>query len=138
MAIPTMTLTELKQLLGMDAGDTSNDVSLSLYLEAGLMAAMTRTTALDWTKLTHIPGPVKLGIARWVDVTRTMADRSGVQSESIGGMSQTFKNTANDADLYAEVYMLWDAFRLPENRSLQFRPSRRKGPVRNPLGGGFY
>lgn len=119
-----MTLEELKSLLGIAAGDTSQDAILSLYLEAGIEAVKEYANLLEWDTITELPAPVRLGIARWVEANRTRAERNGVQSESIGGMTQTFTNGGSDGVTFAESYSLWSPYR---KKGVVFREARRKG-----------
>jgi hypothetical protein len=120
-----MTLEELKTLLGIEEGDTSQDAILSLYLEAGLEAAKKYTNLLDWETITELPATVKLGIAKWVEANQLRAERTGVQSESIAGMTQTFASGVSDGVTFAESYSLWGSYH--KNSGVVFRPSKRKG-----------
>jgi hypothetical protein len=119
-----MTLEELKTLLGIAAEDTSQDAVLTLYLEAGIDAAKQYANLLEWDTLTELPAPVKLGISRWVQANQLRAERSGVQSESIGGMTQTFTSGGSDGVTFAESYSLWNPYR---RKGVVFREARRKG-----------
>lgn len=116
-----MELQELKELLGIDFGDVSQDMSLELHLEAATERAKSYADAYDWTSTDPLPGPIKLGIARWVELTKQKGERAGVQSESLAGLTQTFVSTTDDS-YYAEVYSLWDGYR---KKGVVFRSARR-------------
>jgi Phage gp6-like head-tail connector protein len=118
-----MELAELKKLLGIAEGDTSQDAILSLYLEAGLDAAKAYTNLLDWETITELPAPVRLGIAKWVEANPLRSARNGVQSESMAGMTQTFTNGGSDNVTFAESYSLWGAYR---KKGVVFRAATKK------------
>jgi hypothetical protein len=118
-----MTLAELKALMGIAESDTSQDASLQLLLETALEVAKNYANAFDWSlEPLVLPSSIKLGIVRWVELTRLIKDRGGVVSESIGGMSQSFANGSN-ADYYDEVWSYWGGFR---KKGVTFRPAIRK------------
>lgn len=103
-----MTLAELKELLGLDPLDTSQDAILQLYLDSALEQAFLYCNLFDWeTEPLVLPSSITLGIVRYVQIMRDVNSRSvGVQSESIGGMSKSYANISNQA-LYADVWALW-------------------------------
>jgi hypothetical protein len=123
-----MTLAELKALIGIAESDISQDASLQLLLETALELAMNYANAFDWfVDPLVLPSSIKLGIVRWVELTRLLKDRGGVVSESIGGMSQSFANGSN-ADYYKEVWSYWSGF---HKKGVTFRPAIRKEMLSN-------
>lgn len=119
-----MTLAELKALLGVAAEDTSKDAYYTLALESGLLAAQEYCNRLDFltlvdaeTGLLVLPAAVKLGIVEWIKANEAQSERSGVASESIGGMSQTFV-VNGDAAIYSAAYIHW----RPYHSSVRFIP----------------
>ncbi|AOH54482.1 hypothetical protein ABE28_008965 [Peribacillus muralis] len=120
-----MTLSELKQLMGIAAEDTTQDAILSLYLESALDDAKTYADKLDWTT-GSLPGAIKLGIVRWAELAQVRKERSGIQSESIGGMSQTFLNGSGD-EYFSEVYDFWKPYHTVNN-GLVFRTAKHPKP----------
>lgn len=103
-----MTLAELKELLGLDPLDTSQDAILQLYLDSAMEQAFLYCNLFDWeTEPLVLPSSIILGIVRYVQIMRDVNSRSvGVQSESIGGMSKSYANISNQA-LYADVWAYW-------------------------------
>lgn len=106
-----MTLSQLKQLLGVEEGDTSQDYYLGLQLESALKAAEEYCDRLDFlayvnveTGVLELPGPVNLGIYEWIKAASGVSKRGGVVSESIGGMSQSF---ADGAAVYSAAHHHW-------------------------------
>lgn len=123
-----LTLEQLKGLMGIALSDTSQDVILSLYLEAAIEAAKNYANAYDWDADKPLPGGIKLGIVRWIELSQMKKSNAGVQSESIGGMSQTFTSTG-DAGYFSEVFDMWEPYRY---RGLTFRPTKRSKPPCDP------
>lgn len=120
-----MTLEELKILMGIAADDTSKDATLKLYLEMALDAAKSYANAYDWTSTGALPAGLQLGIVRFVELSQSRKTSTGVISESIGGMSRTYANVANnDADYFSEVYSMWNPFK---RRGVVFRSAKRRG-----------
>lgn len=107
-----MTLIELKQLLGLDPLDTSQDAMLQLYLDSALEQAFLYCNLFDWeVDPLILPSSIKLGIVRYVKIMREVNSRSvGVQSESIGGMSKSYATNVTNDVLYADVWGLWKEF----------------------------
>ncbi len=103
-----MTLLELKELLGLDPSDTSQDAILQLYLDSALEQAFLYCNLFDWeTEPLVLPSSITLGIVRYVQIMRDVYSRSvGVSAESIGGMSKSYNNVSNKA-LYTDVWDLW-------------------------------
>lgn len=118
-----MTLAELKALLGIPDEDTSQDAMLQLYLEAALEQAVTYCNRFDWSQDPLVlPASITLGIVRFVRIKQDLDGRSvGVQSESIGGMSQSFNTDASQQDLFADVWDLWSGY---HKRKSVFRAAR--------------
>lgn len=88
-----MDLTELKQRLQIPTNDTTNDTYLQIQL----------TDAIDWVKrvcnqdfmvnnVLTLPNTAKSVVAQYVAFE--VQGNSGVKSESIGGMSQSFDSVA--------------------------------------------
>lgn len=125
-----MTLEQLKGYMGIALSDTSQDVILSLYLETAIEVAKEYTNKFDWDSGEPLPAGIKLGIIRWVELSRLKKDNAGVQSESIGGMSQTF-TSAGDSGYFYEVFDMWAKYHY-ENRGLVFRTAKRSKPVCDP------
>lgn len=117
-----MSLIELKALLGIAEGDTSQDVVLQIYLDAALAEAQRFANAYDWTSTDPLPSGLKLGIARWVELSRKRSAGPEVASQSMAGMSQTFV-TANQNDYYKEVFDFWGPYR---KKGLVFHTAKRK------------
>lgn len=118
-----MQLSELKQLLGIAESDVSQDAILSLYLESAIEAAKGYADKVDFTKV--FPGPIKLGILRYVELSQMRKNHAGIQSESMAGMSQTFRD-GNDTDNYfAEAYDFWKPYHTKDS-GLVFRTSKRR------------
>lgn len=120
-----MTLSELKALLGIPTEDTSKDAYYTLMLESALLAAQEYCDRLDFltlvdteTGLLVLPAAVKLGIAEWVKANEGQAARSGIASESIGGMSQSFVTTGSDVSVYGAAFMHW----RPYHSAIRFYP----------------
>ena len=103
-----MTLGELKTLLEIPLSDTSRDDYLTVKLEGAVAYAHSwcRNQFLDEAGNLNLPPDVKEGIALKIKID--MSTPTGVQSESIGGMSQTF---VNSNEKYAEVYEHWKPFK---------------------------
>jgi hypothetical protein len=127
-----MELTELKQLLGIAESDTSQDAILSLYLEAAIEAAKGYADKADFSKV--LPGPIKLGILRYVELSQLRKATAGIQSESMSGMSQTFRDGNTDSNYYAEAYDFWKPYHTNDNR-LVFRTSKRRNLRSDPVPG---
>lgn len=125
-----MTLEQLKGYMGIALSDTSQDVILSLYLETALEVAKEYTNKFDWDSGKPLPAGIKLGIIRWVELSQLKKDNAGVQSESIGGMSQTF-TSAGDDSYFSEVFDMWGIYHH-EDRGLVFRAVKRSKPVCDP------
>ncbi len=117
-----MTLQELKALMGIAVEDTSQDAILSLYLEAAFEAAKQYANGYDWNSTDPLPGPIKLGILRYVELARQRKSRSGVVSESIAGMSKTYANSISDEEYYREAFDFWFPYR---KRGVTFQAARR-------------
>lgn len=87
-----MTLEELKKLLGIDTADTSKDEQLDLLLPAAIDFAVTWTNnpfTKDADGEIVLPAGMKLAVSQMIGaVINTRSD--GVESETIGPMSQTF------------------------------------------------
>lgn len=120
-----MTLEQLKSLMGIALSDASQDAILSLYLKAAIKVAQKYADMYDWDSLEPLPADIQLGILRWVELSQLRKNNAGVQSESIGGMSQTFTSTVDDG-YFAEAYELWDGYRF---KGLHFRTTKRRKPV---------
>lgn len=113
-----MTLDELKVLLGIPLDDDSQDMKLSLFLESGLLAAQKYCDKLDFMQLIdpisgklELPGPVKLGISEWVKSQQEIAERgTGVTSESVPGMSQSFGSASDQFAVFATAHAHWAPF----------------------------
>lgn len=113
-----MTLDELKVLLGIPLDDESQDVKLALFLESGLLAAQKYCDKLDFMQLIdpisgklELPGPVKLGISEWVKSQQEIAERgTGVTSESVPGMSQSFGSASDQFAVFATAHAHWAPF----------------------------
>lgn len=124
-----MTLNELKILLDIPLEDTSDDVRLALYLESGLQAAQAYCDRLVFLELIDpltgalvLPGAVKLGIAEWVKANQEVSGRgTGVTSESVPGMSQSFESTDNASVVYSSAHAHW----APYHRQVRFLRARR-------------
>ena len=123
-----MTLEQLKELMGIALSDASQDAILSLYLETAIEAAKQYANAYDWDSEEPLPAGIKLGILRWIELSQMKKENAGVQSESIGGMSQTFTSTG-DAGYFSEVYDMWAPYHF---RGLTFRPTKRSKPPCDP------
>jgi hypothetical protein len=122
-----MNLTELKALLGIAVEDISQDAILSLYLESALEAAKSYTTAYDWLLTTPLPGGIRLGIVRWVELSQARKAKSGISSQSIAGMSITYSNSNTvDSDYFREAYSLWFPYR---SKGVVFHTAKRKSIV---------
>lgn len=117
-----MNLSELKVLMGIAEEDTSRDAILSLYLESALKAAEAYANAHDWSSGV-LPGAIKLGIVRWVELSQDRKSKAGIASQSMAGMSVTYKDNSTDYDYFREAYSLWHPFR---SKGVVFRPARRK------------
>jgi len=119
-----MTLDELKVLLDVPLGEESQDMKLALYLESGLKAAQEYCDKLDFMQLIDpvtgkidLPGAVKLGISEWVKSGQDIAGRgTGVTSESVPGMSQSFESSGNAAVVYSTAHAHW----APYHRQVRF------------------
>jgi hypothetical protein len=121
-----MNLAELKGLMGIALEGTSQDVILSLYLESALEAAKTYANNFNWTQ-TVLPGPLKLGILRYVELSQARKSTAGIASQSIAGMSQTFKDDGGDS-YFREAYEIWNPY---HKNGLVFSPAKRKNvPIR--------
>lgn len=117
-----MLLADLKALMGIDAEDTSQDVVLQTYLDAALEEAKRYANAYDWTSADPLPSGIKLGIARWVELTQTRKSKAGIASQSMAGMSITYRDGTND-DYYNESYSFWGPY---HKKGLVFRSAKRK------------
>ncbi|MCM3598705.1 phage head-tail connector protein [Metabacillus idriensis] len=118
-----MTLQELKQLMGIAPDENSQDAILFLYLESAIQAAMYWADGYDWNnKALPLPAAIKLGILRYVELTKQRKGRSGVVSESIAGMSKTYASGSDD-DYYQEAIDFWLPFR--KKQDVVFRPAKR-------------
>lgn len=125
-----MTLAELKQLMGIALEDTSQDAILSLYLDTAMDAAKAYVDKVDWSASPlNLPATVKLGIVRYVELSQQRKENAGIQSESIGGMTQTFRNGNTDDNYFAEVFDIWSPYHTVKN-GLVFRSARKAYPVR--------
>lgn len=120
-----MTLSELKALIGVAAEDTSKDAYYTLMLESALLAAQEYCDRLDFltlvdaeTGLLVLPAAVKLGIAEWVKANEGQAARSGIASESVGGMSQSYITTGSDTVVYGAAFAHW----RPYHSAIRFYP----------------
>jgi hypothetical protein len=117
-----MNLSELKDLMGIASGDTSNDAILSLYLESAIAAAKKYTNGFAWSDT--LPGPIKLGILRYVELSQMRKTNAGVASQSMAGMSQTFKDgDAGGTNYFAEAFDMWEPYR---SKGLVFRTAKRR------------
>lgn len=119
-----MTLEELKLLMGIPVEDDSKDAILELYLAAALKAAQEYANKYDWTSTDPLPGDIRLGILRFVELSQNRKSKSGVVSESIGGMSRTFSSSSSPTENYfLEAFDFWKPY---HRRGLVFQPVRRK------------
>lgn len=117
-----MNLTELKSLMSIQPEDTSQDAILSLYLESAIAAAKAYTTAFTWSEV--LPGPIKLGILRYVELSQMRKSNAGIASQSMAGMSQTFKDgDAGGSNYFAEAFDFWEPYR---SKGLVFRTAKRR------------
>jgi len=123
-----MKLAELKTLLGIPSGDTSNDSILSLYLGAALEEAQRFANLYDWVTYNEntdpnktLPNMMKLGLLSYVKTMQHLDENRGVQSESMAGMSQTFLNASN-SEVFADAYKYWGGF---HQNTLVARPALR-------------
>lgn len=118
-----MTLMQLKELLGLDPLDTSQDAMLQLYLDSALEQAFLYCNRFDWEMDPLVlPSAITLGIVRYVQIMMDVSSRSaGVVSESIGGMSKSYASGVSNRVLYADVWALWASYHVA---SSIFRPAR--------------
>lgn len=132
-----VTLKELKLLLGIPEGDTSQDKLLELLLAAAIDFVIERTQNLfTKDKDGHIilPGGVKLAISMMIQAVLAMGvgkegggQASLIESERVGPMQQTFRNPADIWDSGGQYGRTapWFSLLKPYYR-FQFIPARRR------------
>lgn len=122
-ALITALLEEYKRLNGIT--DDSQDELLSMLLESALEIAKQKACKWSkWDKFEDIPKPIILGIITLVQLmqTRNSVSGSGIKSESIGGMSQSFFGVTDFSDdsFFAPAYDLFDLYCGQKQRNKQF------------------
>lgn len=120
-----MTLIELKQLMGIADGDSSQDAMLSLYLDAAIEQLHAYATGynFDYKPFT---GSMKLGIVKYVQLSQKRSE-GAIKSKSLAGASVTYADPAASENYYDEAFAYWEVYR---NKGLVFRPALRSNPVR--------
>lgn len=119
-------LTEYKAIMGIAEDDNSLDAILLLYMSAAIEKA--KYYACDWHKWTYedLPASIKLGIFRYLQLSQERGERSGIASESIGGMSQSFitGEQGNTDAYFNEAYDFFKQYCRGAN-GLNFVPAKR-------------
>lgn len=118
-----------KKINGIDPADKSQDEILLLYLGTALEVAKIKACNWDkWDNLNDLPAPILLGIMEMIKLmqTRDGIVDSGVKSESIGGMSQTFFDVGlmTSDDYFKSAYDLFGMYCRAKN-ALNFRRAKR-------------
>lgn len=118
-----------KKINGIDPADKSQDEILLLYLGTALEVAKIKACNWDkWDNLNDLPAPILLGIMEMIKLmqTRDGIVDSGVKSESIGGMSQTFFDVGlmTSDDYFKSAYDLFSMYCRAKN-ALNFRRAKR-------------
>lgn len=118
-----------KKINGIDPTDTSQDDILLLYLGTALEVAKIKACNWDkWDNINDLPAPILLGIMEMIKLMQTRSGivDSGVKSESIGGMSQTFFDVGlmTSDDYFKSAYDLFGMYCRAKN-ALNFRRAKR-------------
>lgn len=118
-----------KKINGIDPTDTSQDEILLLYLGTALEVAKIKACNWDkWGNINDLPAPILLGIMEMINLMQTRSGivESGVKSESIGGMSQTFFDVGlmTSDDYFKSAYDLFGMYCRAKN-ALNFRRAKR-------------
>jgi len=100
-----------KSYYGIPEDDASQDVRIKLFIQVALEKA--KRKACDWHKwddIEELPAPILLGILTFANLSFSKGDTHGIKSESIGGMTQVFKDYGEDDDYFKPAYDLFEEY----------------------------
>ncbi|WP_214810916.1 phage head-tail connector protein [Exiguobacterium sp. s127] len=106
-------LPDIKQRLGIREDDTTRDAALEVDIVDGYEYAVEwcNNTFRDELGVLRLPGPIKKGVVKMIQIDTAAIGREGVQSQSMAGMSQTFVTGASASSTYADVFGLWRKYK---------------------------